>query len=243
MSSFPRTASIALVCVGLGFGAAHLISGHLESRDAAPPLPPELRIDPADEPEEYLEAIVALETLDPAYDRSPGYLIGRRADRYVAASRLLTDRRLSHAGTLALERLAALRGAVDRFADELAASASAHVVAANGPHREIRAALSRLETKVRILALDEAEPLALGGSPDAAYLEGLEARIDAAPCEVPESLLPATEAKAAAADAKVRLKATLPALRSALRGLPEDQARPLEAELRQWVETFLPSGT
>ena len=204
---------------------------------------PDVLLDGAEELDDYLAAVVALEDANPTIERSYGFQYSSRANRYIAASRMLTNRSI-RGQPATQERVLRLRAALDRFADAFCETVDAHQISAAGSYRSVRMdmaeveRLMRLET-LRLAALErEGEPAVVGdGEPmDIARMERRLARAawTARDPDHPE------ETERLAREARQQLAETLPDLRSALAEWPAGFRRSFGTILDRWVEDYLP---
>jgi hypothetical protein len=210
---------------------------------------PDIQIGLNEESEEYLLALIALEETIPTLERSPGYLYSTRANRYVAASRMLTNRALLQAEAQlqldARDKVLRLRGALERFAEAFMEAADAHHLSAAGAYRSVRMEMCDIEKRSRLEIFSQ-----LRDEPDARArlelrshrfpIEPLAARIRQSEWYVPEEPAGRGQAEIFAREAQEALVATLPELSAALAEWPPDFSQSIQTELRRWLDDFLP---
>lgn len=98
---------------------------------------------------ELLMSILALEHAAPTLSRSYGFQIGNHAERYISASRKLTDIQVTEHYPDELPRVIRLREATEKFMDALPGAAMTHRPIRSGYARETRVMLIPLERLVR----------------------------------------------------------------------------------------------
>jgi len=191
--------------------------------------------------EEFLGAILALEHAQPVVSRSMPTFYRHHANRYILASRELTDIKLREFCPDDLPRLMRLRTAVDAFAEAMPEVASAHVMAASGHEREVRMRLVQTERLIREEALRRLP--SRGSSADSSpeiNLTPLIKAISSAQCCYVENLSDGTDVQEHARLQRARIINALAPIQRALTEWPPEFAGSIEADLQSWVRQFLP---
>ena len=192
---------------------------------------------------EYLDALIALEEKTPTSERSAGCEYSRRANRYIAASRLRTFITLGERDTLLVERVRNLHEALDRYSDAYVEAVDASYMTNSGQYRSTRMDLVAIERLVR----ERVSYLRPGEFPDPrasrSLLRGFEERILRSGWQEPDDPdNPYEEAtnESFAHDGQDVLIAALPDLREALAGFSPELTDAIETELRRWLDECLP---
>ncbi len=204
---------------------------------------PDVLLDGAADLDEYLAALVALEDANPTGERSYGFQYSSRANRYIAASRMLTNRSI-RGQPATQERVLRLRAALDRFADAFCETVDAHQMSASGSYRSVRMDMAEIERLMRLESLrlavleSKGEPAVVGdGEP--MDIARMERRLERAAWTARDPDHP-EETEALARAARRQLAETLPDLRAALAEWPAGFARAFGAILDRWIEDYLP---
>ena len=194
-----------------------------------------------DEAEELLMGILALEKLHSVDSRSYGAQYGWRAERYIEASRRLTDMQIKDRYPEMPPRVAKLRAALEKFAEAIPNAAMTHQVTASAYERESRIKMIQLERITRIAVV--------GGDGIRADLERkVEKSPGSSPIDIDKLRIPILQSKNAAspvlseedsAKARQNLIDTLPELQEALREWPPEFSKKVETYIQEWVKEWM----
>lgn len=208
-----------------------------------------LGFDYAAEVEDLLLAVVTLEHAVPLTERSAGCQYSLRADRYITASRLLTDREVAARHPEARTRLARLRKALEKFAAAVPEATMTHSTAASGFYRETRLQMIGLERMTRDELVGTknhpGEFQRSSGYPmtsDPINIDGIKGIILGS--NYLENALFGTMEPGWRAEAeaqRIALMDTLPELQAALREWPPEFSKKVEAYIQEWMREWMES--
>lgn len=199
-----------------------------------------------DEVDELLRAILALEQMHPTISRSCGYQYNLRAERYLVANRLLTDREVErYASEDTALRLGRLRAALDNFSAAMPDAACTHFVPASAYQRETTMQSADAERMIRtyvtggdgVLFDCTKMPESATGSPPI-DIERMREIILKSPYR--PSLIDTNDPKEMA-DAKASRQAlidSLPQLQQALKEWPPEFSKQIDAFVQGWVKDW-----
>jgi len=189
---------------------------------------------------EYLDAIIALEEKTPTSERSAGCEYSRRANRYIAASRLRTLINLDNRDPLLVERVKVLHEALDRYSMAFVKAVDASYTTNSGQYRSTRMDLVAIERLLR----EQVSCLRPGEFPDPrasqSLLRGFEERILRSGWQSTEEPDRVYGNEVFAYEGQDVLIAALPDLREALAGFSPELTDAIETELRCWIDDYLP---
>ena len=195
---------------------------------------------------ESMLGAIALEHAASTFSRSPGCQIRMNADRYIDASRKLTDLQVAAHYPDQILRIHRLREATERFAAALPEAAMTHNPVASAYQRETRAMLIPLERLVRQemvggdgLLGNFGREVDWSGRSAPINIAKLEGYIrDARYIYWESSADPLSKQKADSKAARDALLATLPHLQAALTEWPPEFSRKYEAHLDEWLKDW-----